>query len=676
MKNLLDIAGVPGMRGPMKLLPIMLLIAVSVTYLFSQTPTQTTPQRGIVQGIVTRDGTNDPIPDVQITVGVAGGPGIVTVAGPNGEVLTMTPENGQQLLDAVARGNARGLPQEYLDAAQQAVRGNAPNGTTPPPPLVATTDSTGRFTISGVPAGNVTVRAQLQGYFGPAVGGGYPAIVSTNATVASDKPADVHLALIPGGTISGRVFDPAGKPLSDTPVQVLRRVYNNGKPTLGIVNLKSTDDHGDYRLYRLPPGEYFLVASPQRLPSSLSNVVSTNNEAPTSTFYPGAVDISAALPVVLRGGDEITGINIPVKTATTATISGRIIISVPSDQVNTTAIQRGNVPAAIPTVMLGRRESVGLDFGVGGGSSVFNPSDGTFVFRNVPSGSYVVIARLPVTANNGWGPQNTPERATGPIAFGRTPVVVNGADVKDVSVVVHKGVDLSGTLIVDGRPAAANVRISLQADDGDLNLDGPTSNTLNQISIFSPMVETGGAFTIPLLPEGRYRVQVSFGPAVNAGARGQAAAPAVSSAPALPATTYLADVRQGGTGVYDNGLTIGNQAGEPIEIAVNTNAGSIQGNVLGPDQKPVPSTLVVLVPPESRRQNPALYRTARTDAQGHFIINTVPPGPYTLFALESVLTGAWQNAEFLRSYADRGVPVSVSVAERANVDVGLIKDRR
>jgi hypothetical protein len=190
------------------------------------------------------------------------------------------------------------------------------------------------------------------------------------------------------------------------------------------------------------------------------------------------------------------------------------------------------------------------------------------------------------------------------------------------------------------------------------------------------MIETGGAFKIPLLPEGRYRVQVYFGAGANPAGRGQAAAPVAPSAPQLPATTYLSDVRQGGTSVYDNGLTIGNQASEPIEILVNTNAGSIQGSVLGPDQKPVPSTTVVLVPQESRRQNPALYKTARTDAQGHFVINTVPPGPYTLFAWESVLTGAWQNAEFLRSYADRGVPVSVSAAERANVEVGLIRDRR
>jgi hypothetical protein len=64
--------------------------------------------------------------------------------------------------------------------------------------------------------------------------------------------------------------------------------------------------------------------------------------------------------------------------------------------------------------------------------------------------------------------------------------------------------------------------------------------------------------------------------------------------------------------------TIGDQATEPIEVMVNTNAGSIQGTVMGPDQKPVPSTLVVLVPPENRRQNPVLYKTARSDPQGRF----------------------------------------------------------
>ncbi|HLQ78109.1 MAG TPA: carboxypeptidase-like regulatory domain-containing protein, partial [Terriglobia bacterium] len=436
----------------MKLFPIVLLITLTGTYLLPQAAPQTPRLTGIVQGTVTRENSVEPIPDVQITVDVAGGPGAVTITGPTGELITITPQNGQQLLDAVARGGARGLPQEYLDAAQQAVRGN-PTGaaSAPPPPLTATSDAAGHFTISGVPAGKITVRAQLQGYFGSPVNGNYPAMVTANATVSADKPADVRLSMIPG-TISGRVFDAAGKPLSDTPVQALRRGFLNGTSTLNIVNLKSSDDHGDYRMYRLPPGEYFMAATPQRIPNAFANGASTATEVPASTLYPGVLDTATAVPIVLRGGDEITGINIPIKMAATSTISGKVILTVPTEQVNYGAMQRGNVPAAVPTVTLARRDGFGLDIG-GGGNSVFKPEDGTFEFRNVQAGSYVVIARVPVTANNGWGPQNVPARATGPVAFGRTPVVVRGVDVKEVAVVVHKGVDLNGRLFVDGKAA-------------------------------------------------------------------------------------------------------------------------------------------------------------------------------------------------------------------------------
>jgi len=327
----------------MKLLPILFLTAVTIPCLFLQAAPQAPRQTGIVQGIVTREGTNDPIPDVQINVDVAGGPGIVSVTLQTGELVTLTPQDGQQLLDVVARGAARGLPQEILEAAQQAARGNAANGTAPPPPLTATTDAAGRFAISGVPAGNVTVRAQLQGYFGPAVSGNYPPIVSGSTTVLPDKPVEVRLSMIPGGTIGGRVLDTAGKPLSDIPVQALRRGYSNGTPMLGIVNLKSTDDHGEYRLYRLPPGEYFLAATPQRSFNALANSATPTSEVPVTTLYPGVLDTATAVPIMLRGGDELTGVNIPIKTAPTATISGKVIIAVPPAQVNYNAGQRATV---------------------------------------------------------------------------------------------------------------------------------------------------------------------------------------------------------------------------------------------------------------------------------------------------------------------------------------------
>jgi hypothetical protein len=61
----------------------------------------------------------------------------------------------------------------------------------------------------------------------------------------------------------------------------------------------------------------------------------------------------------------------------------------------------------------------------------------------------------------------------------------------------------------------------------------------------------------------------------------------------------------------------------------------------------------------NRRQNFALMRTATTNAQGKFTMSALPPGPYRLFAWESIPAGAYQNAEFMKAYEDRGVSVIV-----------------
>ena len=83
-------------------------------------------------------------------------------------------------------------------------------------------------------------------------------------------------------------------------------------------------------------------------------------------------------------------------------------------------------------------------------------------------------------------------------------------------------------------------------------------------------------------------------------------------------------------------------------------------------------TMVVLIPPEERRQNLALYRTALTNAQGAFTLTGVPPGPYKLFAWESIPGGAHQNAAFLRSHEDKGAAVLVLAGAAISQAVTLI----
>ena len=168
-------------------------------------------------------------------------------------------------------------------------------------------------------------------------------------------------------------------------------------------------------------------------------------------------------------------------------------------------------------------------------------------------------------------------------------------------------------------------------------------------------IEAGGTFTIPFLPPGHYRAEVLF-----------------ASGPAA-ANSFVADIRQGGASVFDDGFVLSHGSENPVEITLNSNGGSIEGNVLGVDRKPVPRTTVVLVPAVSRRKNPALYKTVQTDTQGHFAMTGIAPGSWRVFAWESVQPGAYQNAEFLHPYEERGTGVMVADGIRVNTEVTWIR---
>jgi hypothetical protein len=302
--------------------------------------------------------------------------------------------------------------------------------------------------------------------------------------------------------------------------------------------------------------------------------------------------------------------------------------------------------------------------------------DGSFEIHNVLPGSYELVARLPV--NVGWGEQSPPGLSVGSLAFGRTSLQVRDSDISNVSVIVHPGMDLVGFVAVDGKPAQAAVRIALQPDD--VATRNPVFGAiLGQVGAYQPPILADGRFTIPVVPPGHYRLQVFPGetpqPLTEATpCSGQATRKPQTGLTAVHPQTYLADIRQRGISVYDKGLTFGSDPVGPIEVLLNTNAGSIAGIVVGPDRGPIARATVVLVPPMNRRQNPALYKLARSDAEGRFSLDLVPPGSYKLFAWESVQPSAYQNAGFLEKFEDRGVNVTVSPGSRVDVTVDWIAD--
>jgi hypothetical protein len=140
---------------------------------------------------------------------------------------------------------------------------------------------------------------------------------------------------------------------------------------------------------------------------------------------------------------------------------------------------------------------------------------------------------------------------------------------------------------------------------------------------------------------------------------------------ATPPNTYVQSIRFGGQDVLRDGLHIDGASSETLEIVVSPNAGRLEGYV-SIDRQKFANATVVLVPSSSLRQQASLYQTTQTNAEGHFTFENIPPGSYKVFAWEDVEPAAWFDAEFMRSFENRGTEVLIRESAKESVEISLI----
>lgn len=646
------------------------------------------PAPGRIQGVVVREGTSDPIVGVTVTVNGAGGAGGGNRGGNRG--------GGN-------RGNNRGAnaapapAAPAIPAAADAV----------PDPFTTTTNGTGQFSFIDVPPGNRTITAQLDGYFSPSPNGSYGTSGRTSVTVVSQQIADARIGLIPGGTISGRVYDANGMPTPDAQVQAMRFGYQDGVAGVQQTTAKTTDDRGEFRIYRLPPGDYYIAATPRQVArggrgNGGNGANATPAALPVRTFYPDVTDPSRAVLMTLHGGDELSGSNITLRAENGATLSGQITSALPAVPVVTGGRgQRGaNTGAASTLTLTPHDKNSANSFSNTATISMAAPTSGKFQIRNVPPGIYDLLASLPDATGidpnapapntngqrgqRGQGGQGGQRGQSTTLGYGRATVEVRGSDVDGIAINIHPGTDVNGRITVDGGSQnVQDVRIALQSVDSASRLAA-----YQQIDQIQTVVDTSGNFKIPAVPDGRYQVQVTYangpvdptaagnrggnrgagGGAGGQGGRGARGGGAGNGAgggrggaagPLSASKAYVEDIRQGSLSVYDNGLLVGGQASTEISVMIATEPAALQGTVVGANQKPAAQTMVVLVPATNRRQNTSLYKTATSDANGKFTMNGIAPGQYELFSWQDMIPGAYENPGYLQRYDGRGTVVSL-----------------
>ncbi len=311
---------------------------------------------------------------------------------------------------------------------------------------VALTDDDGRFLVPELPAGLYSIRVSSQGFL-TWLFGREPEGSISRVTPIEIREGQVFdrgdLRLPRGSAITGRIVDAFGDPVMGIDVRALRLNYlAPGEPRLDYVKSGTTNDLGDYRIFGLPPGRYFVgiglnvrEAAERTDQGSPAVRVVPAREGVAPQFYPGTAIATEATPVVVDPGGTATGIDIRQLSVPLAVVSGIVTNS------------RG-APATGSIVMLNPARADRVLYSL---VAFLEPKgDGHFQFVNIAPGDYridvVPRARLEAIGQSGTTDVARDEREE----IASLPISVSGQDVTGVSVRTARGFTLEGRLRVEG----------------------------------------------------------------------------------------------------------------------------------------------------------------------------------------------------------------------------------
>src|SRR5438093_8164247 len=128
---------------------------------------------------------------------------------------------------------------------------------------MASTDAEGKYELKDLPAGRYQVSVTKGSYVSLSYGQSRPFEAGKPLEVPDAQIIEkVDFALPRGGIIAGKVVDEFGEPIADVRVMPMRYQYVQGRRRLNSAGrMATTNDIGEYRIFGLAPGQYFLSAT-------------------------------------------------------------------------------------------------------------------------------------------------------------------------------------------------------------------------------------------------------------------------------------------------------------------------------------------------------------------------------------------------------------------------------
>jgi len=508
------------------------------------------------------------------------------------------------------------------------------------------TDNDGKFAFTDLEPGNYRLIAGKNGFvrmnYGERVPGGTGTIVTLPA---GQTLKDIAFRLQPTATISGRIRDSSGEVAAGLTVQLLKPLYNTTGRTFQTAGSARTDDRGEYRLFWISPGRYYLAVAGNRNALTLLSIDgvligggASPNEIPSTAqptvFYPGVVDPLRASTIEVGAGRELPGIDMVLPQQPTYRVRGRVADAngQPPRTTSISMIPRNSQFAAISTTSIAPN---------------YNPATGTFDLRDVVPGNYWLRAQASESTTAATIPANLVGRTisdaittiSGTRMAAQIPLDVSG-DMDGVVLAMSAGISIPGVLRVEGAalptaPTAPRVVLRPTAPNG--------------LSMGTQLVNADGTFSLNNTFPGEYRFQVL----------------------PMPPDYYIKEARIDQTDVLNQPWVIGTSVRGSLEVVVSSAGGQIEGTVVDARSQPVSSILAVLIPDQDRGRT-ELMKTASSDQSGRFTFRGITPGTYKIFAWEGIEANSYFDPEVLSQYEPQAKPVRIGEGEKLVAEVKMI----
>jgi hypothetical protein len=275
----------------------------------------------------------------------------------------------------------------------------------------AQTRDDGRFVFADLKPGKYRLMASHPGgrYYPAEYGQRHPRSPGYDFVLDETQPIRVRLEMAPMASVSGRVIGADGRPAPHAHVIAAEVGYQNGQRILSQMQGVETDDRGDYRLFWLPPGQYYIGAFPEGLrrraaavpfgpPGAVESLNQIYPEAPIqyrasggdvfeevyeTVYAPGETNLEFARLLDLRLGANLSGVDISLAAGRRRAmrVRGVVIDGTTSQPIPNVSVRM--VPQMSGPVTFSPRSTTAVN--------------GAFEIAGLMPGSYVAIA----TANPG-----------------------------------------------------------------------------------------------------------------------------------------------------------------------------------------------------------------------------------------------------------------------------------